>query len=278
MSKEEYGMWFCQQGSCLLCFLDQSRFAKPDAVMRFSPQACQGLCLLPRTSRTRAYSIGPSFSLQTDEFICRNNITVRRAPARLSFPLITISPLLSSFPPSILVVGSHSHTVASARMSSPAMFRQSASRVLLRSLTKTSQPANAFYPKCANSSFSNSVRRSNSLLRTHAKPLALSTFRQPTSLIRHASSGAPGTFQRPEKEEKFATEELKPEPGIVSTTSSTHPVLGEVGQKDQEEDVDMMAGMRHDIVSFFGKKQSHWSTLISQIESYQRHIQPGCRA
>lgn len=50
-------------------------------------------------------------------------------------------------------------------------------------------------------------------------------------------------------EEKYSHEKLKATPETVSTTSSIHPMFEEVGTKTPEKDVDMMAGMRHDIVS-----------------------------
>jgi len=50
-------------------------------------------------------------------------------------------------------------------------------------------------------------------------------------------------------EEKFAKEKLEAHPDVVSATSSTHPVFGEVGMReDQEKDTDMMAGVKQDLV------------------------------
>lgn len=130
-----------------------------------------------------------------------------------------------------------------------AMFRPSASRTLLRSLPKPASSPTTFLPRCASSSLAKSPNRQEFGLSREIKPLALSSLRQPTSLIRHASTRLPGTTQRPEKEAQFAAEHLQPEPDIVSTSSSTHPVFGEVAEREKEPDVDMMAGVRHDIVS-----------------------------
>lgn len=48
-------------------------------------------------------------------------------------------------------------------------------------------------------------------------------------------------------EEKIANQKIEPTPETVSATSSIHPVLGEVATPEAEKDVDMMAGIKHDI-------------------------------
>jgi hypothetical protein len=50
-------------------------------------------------------------------------------------------------------------------------------------------------------------------------------------------------------EDRYRHEEIKPTPETVSSTSSTHPMFSEVGTENPERDVDMMAGVRHDVVS-----------------------------
>ncbi|KAL9059488.1 MAG: hypothetical protein Q9162_001186 [Coniocarpon cinnabarinum] len=120
----------------------------------------------------------------------------------------------------------------------------------LRSLSK---PAPCAAPRsvllrCFSSASSISEKRLPASLARQTKPLALSTFRQPTSVVRYASSRAPGTVQRPDKEDKFAAEQLEANPELVSTGSSVHPIFSEVGQGEKEPDVDMMAGVRHDIL------------------------------
>jgi hypothetical protein len=50
-------------------------------------------------------------------------------------------------------------------------------------------------------------------------------------------------------EEKIAHQKLEPTPETVSATSSIHPVLGEVATPEPERDVDMMAGLKQDVVS-----------------------------
>lgn len=53
-----------------------------------------------------------------------------------------------------------------------------------------------------------------------------------------------------EVESRLGSEKLKADPDTVSSTSSTHPVFGEVGMpEDQHKDADMMAGVKNDMVS-----------------------------
>jgi hypothetical protein len=50
-------------------------------------------------------------------------------------------------------------------------------------------------------------------------------------------------------EDRYRHEEIKPTPETVSSTSSTHPMFSEVGTENPERDVDMMAGVRHDVAT-----------------------------
>jgi hypothetical protein len=58
------------------------------------------------------------------------------------------------------------------------------------------------------------------------------------------------TDKQREAEKKYAQEKLRVSPETVSATSSTHTMFGEVGVEENKEnkDVDMMAGMKHDVV------------------------------
>jgi hypothetical protein len=49
-------------------------------------------------------------------------------------------------------------------------------------------------------------------------------------------------------ESRYAKEEIKPTPETVSTTSSTHPLFAEVGVETPKNEVDMTAGLKHDVV------------------------------
>ncbi|KAL1652297.1 hypothetical protein SLS58_000424 [Diplodia intermedia] len=50
-------------------------------------------------------------------------------------------------------------------------------------------------------------------------------------------------------EQQVAQQKLKPEPELVSTTSSIHPVFGEVGTPEPEKEQDMMKGIRQDVAT-----------------------------
>lgn len=68
------------------------------------------------------------------------------------------------------------------------------------------------------------------------------------ALARHQSRGAVDNID-PKAEQELAAKKLEPTPETVSTTSSTHPVFGEVGLKESgERDADMMAGIKADLV------------------------------
>jgi len=70
------------------------------------------------------------------------------------------------------------------------------------------------------------------------------------ALARYASQQAPMDKINKEVESKLGSEKLKADPDTVSSTSSTHPVFGEVGMpEDQHKDADMMAGVKNDMVS-----------------------------
>ncbi|PSK35870.1 Transmembrane protein 69 [Elsinoe australis] len=50
-----------------------------------------------------------------------------------------------------------------------------------------------------------------------------------------------------EHERKFGQKKLSAHPEIVSSSSSVHPVFGEVAMKEKEDDTDMMAGVKSDL-------------------------------
>ncbi|KAF1944823.1 hypothetical protein EJ02DRAFT_79237 [Clathrospora elynae] len=53
--------------------------------------------------------------------------------------------------------------------------------------------------------------------------------------------------EQKQAESRYANEKLKPTPETVSATSSTHPMFSEVGTATPQKEIDMMAGMRHDV-------------------------------
>jgi len=67
---------------------------------------------------------------------------------------------------------------------------------------------------------------------------------------RHASSAQPPHFDKvnTKAEDKLAHQKLEAHPELVSSTSSIHPLNSEIGVQEQEKEVDMLAGMRSDLV------------------------------
>lgn len=53
--------------------------------------------------------------------------------------------------------------------------------------------------------------------------------------------------EKKQAESRYAHEKLKPTPETVSSTSSIHPMLSEVGADTPEREVDMTAGIKHDL-------------------------------
>ena len=98
-------------------------------------------------------------------------------------------------------------------------------------------------------------------LKTSAKPLSPSgtlsvALRQPLqrSLVSHrtATTYQGANFAKSlskEAEEAYGKEKLAAVPEQVSSSSTVHPVTGEVGLDQAEQDVDMMAGIKNDFVS-----------------------------
>lgn len=126
------------------------------------------------------------------------------------------------------------------------MIRSVAPRVVSRPLSNTS-----IHSQCQSTSLARFARHQDNLLTRQVKPLALSVYRRNLSLThRHASAvaAAPGTTRDTELEARLQKQLINATPELVSTSSSVHPVLEEVGTEQKEDDTDMMAGLRHDVV------------------------------
>ncbi|KAH0367639.1 hypothetical protein KCU65_g4560, partial [Aureobasidium melanogenum] len=68
------------------------------------------------------------------------------------------------------------------------------------------------------------------------------------ALARYATQQAPMDKINKEVEARLGDEKLKADPENVSSSSSTHPVFGEVGMaEDPHKDADMMAGVKNDM-------------------------------
>lgn len=119
------------------------------------------------------------------------------------------------------------------------MFRSNAPRSLLRSLNAsprlTAAPA---------------LRQRTSQLCTLAprRPTALAALARPLAMqLRVASTKPPMDTIDKATEEALSKKKLPVEPEAVSTSSSVHPVFGEVAGEEKKDDTDMMAGVRSDL-------------------------------
>ena len=67
-------------------------------------------------------------------------------------------------------------------------------------------------------------------------------------------------YDKPDKnlEAKIGKKKLEAHPELVSTTSSTHPLFGEIGTKEPEKDADMSAGIVADLVGTLSSAVKHW--------------------
>lgn len=139
------------------------------------------------------------------------------------------------------------------------MLRNGAARALARSSWKptasTSRNSCTLSPLRARTAYSNSAvshRRPSSLALKSHKPVSASLQRYATGAPTGAPTG-PGTpFDHINKkhEEKIAKKGLEPHPDEVSAGSSVRHVMGEEGVEEKERDVDMLAGVKADLVGF----------------------------
>ncbi len=140
------------------------------------------------------------------------------------------------------------------------MLRSGACRTLLRSFNKTTSTARFAHTAALVHTTAGFKQSSTALER--AKPLALSAYRPQIAVIRSYTGAAPGTSQSLENEAKYrAMFKMEPETALRSSGSA-----GEVDAEQKEEDVDMMAGMRHDLVSFPHSPLSYHSHILKQYQ------------
>ena len=121
--------------------------------------------------------------------------------------------------------------------------RTSATRALLRPFTCTK--ASAAAPGLR---FTHATALKHAGFPKRTESLAISAYRPiTTSLVRSYASAS--VVRNVEREKELQQMKLGSDAELVSSTSSTHGVFTEVGAEQKEEDVDMMAGIRHDMVS-----------------------------
>jgi len=145
----------------------------------------------------------------------------------------------------------HSHYnshIVTVRSSTVKMFRTTAARAVPKSLTtfrttSTRTPLTKFTQQAAFRTSTRAVKTSPLLALAVQQPLR-------KSLVRYASGGGSQVIygQDPEAEKSLQTQKIVAVPEEVSSTSSVHKAFQEKGVEEQEQDVDMMAGIRSDFV------------------------------
>ncbi|KAH9864142.1 hypothetical protein J1614_010076 [Plenodomus biglobosus] len=121
------------------------------------------------------------------------------------------------------------------------MLRNAASRLALRSMAPAARPV-ATPQRTAPSlqwttQFGSMATRRPHM--AHSKPV------QAAFLRRTISEKIPK--EQKEAEKKYGQEVIKPTPETVSSTSTTHPIFSEVATENPDREVDMMAGVKHDV-------------------------------
>jgi len=123
------------------------------------------------------------------------------------------------------------------------MMRTSATRALLRPFTCTKASAAAPGLRFTHA---NALKLAGFPKRTES--LAISAFRPiTTSLVRSYASAS--VVRNVDREKELQQMKLGADPELVSSSSSVHALNSELGAEQKEEDVDMMAGINHDMVS-----------------------------
>ena len=132
------------------------------------------------------------------------------------------------------------------------MIRTGAARSILRYISK---PARSVTCNIVSKSITRNIRlQSNSPTKNFRYPscLALTTGRPVNlALPRYATTTAGPPYDRIDEktETKISHEELEARPEEVSTGSSVRHVTHEVGVEEEESDIDMLAGVKSDLVS-----------------------------
>ncbi|OJD40726.1 mitochondrial inner membrane protein 1 [Diplodia corticola] len=126
------------------------------------------------------------------------------------------------------------------------MLRFPASRAVLRSLT----PVTARMPLNAAANKSPLASRLCTLSNTkRPHGAAAATWKPPSAPLLQRQRYASTQWDKVDKkaEQDVAHKKLEPEPELVSTTSSIHPIFGEVGTPEPEKEQDMMKGIKQDV-------------------------------
>ena len=123
------------------------------------------------------------------------------------------------------------------------MLRNGASRLALRSLAAP-RPAASFTRTTPSLQWATQFGSLSARRPQLAPALAQSAILR-RSLASQISEG------QKQAESRYSKEEIKPTPETVSSTSSTHPMFAEVGVDTPQKEVDMAAGIKHDVVCLY---------------------------
>lgn len=129
------------------------------------------------------------------------------------------------------------------------MLRNGASRLALRSVAapKSARPAASFTRTTPQlqwaTQFGSLAARRPQLAQATAVQL-----KPASAILRRSLADKTLTEGQKQAESRYAHEKIKPTPETVSSTSSTHPMFSEVGAEQPQNEVDMMAGVKHDVV------------------------------
>ncbi|KAI4658150.1 uncharacterized protein J4E79_007132 [Alternaria viburni] len=130
------------------------------------------------------------------------------------------------------------------------MLRNGASRLALRSAAapQSARPAASFTRTTPSSlqwatQFGSLAARRPQL----ATAAAVAQWKPASAVLRRSMADKTLTEGQKQAESRYAHEKIKPTPETVTSTSSTHPMFSEVGTEQPQNEVDMAAGLKHDV-------------------------------
>ncbi|KAF1834361.1 hypothetical protein BDW02DRAFT_550571 [Decorospora gaudefroyi] len=124
------------------------------------------------------------------------------------------------------------------------MLRNAASRLASRSVAAP-RPAASFTRTAPSVQWT--AKFGSHAARRPAIRQAAAQLKPAPSAILYRSLASKVSEGQKQAESRYAKEEIKPTPETVSSTSTTHPIFSEVGTETQQKEVDMMAGVKHDV-------------------------------
>jgi hypothetical protein len=129
------------------------------------------------------------------------------------------------------------------------MLRNGASRLALRSVAapKSARSAASFIRTTPQLQWATQFG-SLAARRPQLAQATVAQLKPASAILRRSLADKTLSEGQKQAESRYAKEEIKPTPETVSSTSSTHPMFSEVGAEAPQNEVDMMAGVKHDVV------------------------------